>query len=105
MTNHDILTVNVTQAVADFYPGLSDSHVEYVAEKIVRNFDYSIIYDTIHDEIEVIADNEGIELEGMDGVSEEEIVIGTRANGDIQLIKGNKVIPLVDEHTHDSEGC
>ena len=35
MTHHDILTVNVTQAVADFYPGLSDLHVEYVAEKIV----------------------------------------------------------------------
>jgi len=105
MTNHDILTVNVTQAVADFYPGLSDERVEFLSDSIIRNFDYSIIYDTIHDEIVEVADNEGIELEGMDGVSEEEIVIGTRANGDIQLIKGNKVIPLVDEHTHDSEGC
>ena len=105
MTNHDILTVNVTQAVADFYPGLSDSHVDYVAEKIVRDFDYSIIYDTIHDDLTLLADKYEIELEGMDGVSEEEILIGTRANGDIQLIKGNKVIPLVDEHTHDSEGC
>ena len=41
----------------------------------------------------------------MNGVSEEELLIGTRANGDVQLIKGNKVIPLTDEHTHDLEGC
>ena len=105
MTNHDILTVNVTQAVADFYPGLSDERVEFLSDSIIRNFDYSIIYDTIHDDLTLLADKYEIELEGMDGVSEEEILIGTRANGDIQLIKGNKVIPLVDEHTHDSEGC
>ena len=105
MTNHDILTVNVTQAVADFYPGLSDERVEFLSESIIRNFDYSIIYDTIHDDLTLLADKYQIELEGMDGVSEEEIVIGTRANGEVQLIKGNKVIPLVDEHTHDSEGC
>ena len=105
MTNHDILTVNVTQAVADFYPGLSDERVEFLSDSIIRNFDYSIIYDTIHDDLTLHADKYEIELEGMDGVSEEEILIGTRANGDVQLIKGNKVIPLVDEHTHDSEGC
>ena len=105
MTNHDILTVNVTQAVADFYPGLSDEIVEFLSDSIIRNFDYSIIYDTIHDDLTLLADKYEIELEGMDGVSEEEILIGTRANGDVQLIKGNKVIPLVDEHTHDSEGC
>tara|TARA_B100000131_G_scaffold244083_1_gene236787 strand:- start:396 stop:713 length:318 start_codon:yes stop_codon:yes gene_type:complete len=105
MTNHDILTVNVTQAVADFYPGLSDERVEFLSDSIIRNFDYSIIYDTIHDDLTLLADKYEIELEGMDGVSEEEILIGTRANGDVQLIKGNKVIPLVDEHTHDSEGC
>ena len=105
MTNHDILTVNVTQAVADFYPGLSDERVEFLSESIIRNFDYSIIYDTIHDDLTLLADKYQIELEGMDGVSEEEIVIGTRANGEVQLIKGNKVIPLTDEHTHDSEGC
>ena len=102
MTNHDILTVNVTQAVADFYPGLSDERVEFLSESIIRNFDYSIIYDTIHDDLTLLADKYQIELEGMDGVSEEEIVIGTRANGDVQLIKGNKVIPLTE---HDSEGC
>ena len=50
----------------------------------------------------MLADKYEIELEGMDGVSEEEILIGTRANGDVQLIKGNKVIPLTE---HDSEGC
>ena len=105
MTHHDILTVNVTQAVADFYPGLSDERVEFLSESIIRNFDYSIIYDTIHDDLTLLADKYQIELEGMDGVSEEEIVIGTRANGEVQLIKGNKVIPLTDEHTHDSEGC
>ena len=105
MTNHDILTVNVTQAVADFYPGLSDERVEFLSDSIIRNFDYSIIYDTIHDDLTLLADKYQIELEGMDGVSEEEIVIGTRANGEVQLIKGNKVIPLTDEHTHDSEGC
>ena len=35
MTNHDILTVNVTQAVADFYPGLSDERVEFLSESII----------------------------------------------------------------------
>ena len=99
------IKVDVKSAIEDFYPRLTVEQVNYMADIIHARFDYSSIYDTIHDEIEVIADNEGIELEGMDGVSEEEIVIGTRANGEVQLIKGNKVIPLTDEHTHDSEGC
>ena len=60
------IKVDVKSAIEDFYPGLSDLHVEYVAEKIVRNFDYSIIYDTIHDEITEIAYKKGIDLTDKD---------------------------------------
>ena len=64
------ITVNVTSAVRDFYPGLTTKQTDYIAQSITKRYDYSSIYDEIHQEIEDIAYTEGIELEGKDGVTE-----------------------------------
>ena len=64
------ITVNVTSAVSDFYPGLTTKQTDYIAQSITNRYDYSSIYDEIHQEIEDIAYTEGIELEGKDGVTE-----------------------------------
>ena len=64
------ITVNVTSAVKDFYPGLTTKQTDYIAQSITNRYDYSSIYDEIHQEIEDIAYTEGIELEGKDGVTE-----------------------------------
>ena len=64
------ITVNVTSAVRDFYPGLTTKQIDYISEIISDRYDYSSIYDEIHQEIEDIAYTEGIELEGKDGVTE-----------------------------------
>ena len=64
------ITVNVTSAVRDFYPGLTTKQTDYIAQSITNRYDYSSIYDEIHQEIEDIAYTEGIELEGKDGVTE-----------------------------------
>ena len=66
------ITVDVTSAVKDFYPGLSTEQVNYMAEIIANRFDYSQIYDNIQEEIEAIASRKGISLEGKDGVEEVE---------------------------------
>ena len=78
------ITVNVTSAVKDFYPGLSTEQVDYMAEIIANRFDYSDIYDNIQEEIESIAYRKGIELEGKDGVTEVNNV------PQLNVIKGGK---------------
>ena len=60
------ITVDVTRAVEDFYPGLTTEQIDYMAEIITNRFDYSQIYDTIQDEIEGIAYRKGIDLEDKD---------------------------------------
>ena len=64
------ITVDVTQAVQDFYPGLTTKQIEYIAQSITQGYDYALIYDEILMQTEWIADREGIELEGKDGVTE-----------------------------------
>ena len=64
------ITVDVTRAVQDFYPGLSMEQIDYMAEIITNRFDYSQIYDSILEDIEEIAYRKGIELEGKDCVTE-----------------------------------
>ena len=78
------ITVNVTSAVKDFYPGLTTKQTDYIAQSITKGYDYSSLYDEIHQEIEEIAYTAGIELEGKDG--------GTEVNNVPQLnvIKGGK---------------
>ena len=78
------ITVNVTSAVEDFYPGLTTEQVDYMAEIIANRFDYSQIYDNIQEDIEEIAYRKGIELEGKDGVTEVNNV------PQLNVIKGGK---------------
>ena len=59
--NYD-LTVDVISAVEDFYPGLNDNQVQTIAAEIVRNFDYSTVYNQIQDDIEYYAQQEVINL-------------------------------------------
>ncbi len=63
------IKVNVTEAVRDFYPGLSYDQIQEISEKIVSNWDYSYIYDEIMDEIENYATFLKIDLEDKDGVT------------------------------------
>ena len=65
------IKVDVLSSVKDFYPGLSVDDAELIAEEIVRNWDYSEIYNGIADDISHYADANDIELEGKDGVEEE----------------------------------
>jgi len=60
------ISVDVISAVEDFYPGLNDNQVQTIAAEIVRNFDYSTVYNQIQDDIEWYAQEEGIELKDKD---------------------------------------
>ena len=93
------ITVDVTRAVQDFYPGLTTEQIDYMAEIITNRFDYSQIYDTIQEEIEAIAYRKGIELEGKDGVEigEKEELLGT-ADGAFYYKNGSKVVELFEPH-------
>ena len=66
------IKVDVLSSVQDFYPGLSVDDAELIAEEIVRNWDYSEIYNGIADDISWYADSHDIELEGKDGYIEDE---------------------------------
>ena len=59
--NYD-LTIDVISAVEDFYPGLNDNQVQTIAAEIVRNFDYSTVYNQIQNDIEYYAQEEVINL-------------------------------------------
>ena len=93
------ITVDVTSAVKDFYPGLSSEQVNYMAEIIANRYDYSSIYDEIHQEIEDIAYRKGIELEGKDGVneSEDKTLLGT-SDGAFYYKNGDNVVELFQPH-------
>ena len=60
------IKVDVKSAIEDFYPRLTVEQVNYMADIIHARFDYSSIYDTIHDEITEIAYRKGIDLEDKD---------------------------------------
>ena len=60
------IKVDVKSAIEDFYPGLTVEQVNYMADIIHASFDYSSIYDTIHDEITEIAYRKGIDLTDKD---------------------------------------
>ena len=66
------ISVNVLQAVQDFYPGLSDDDAELIASDIRKQWDYSEIYNEIQDNITWYANSHDIDLEGKDGVTEAE---------------------------------
>ena len=64
------LVVNVQSAVEDFYPGLTQKQKDLLSEKIFNNFDYSVIYNQIHDDLEFYANSENIDLSDKDGIDE-----------------------------------
>ena len=60
------IKVDVKSAIEECYPGLTVEQGNYMADIIHTRFDYSSIYDTIHDEITEIAYRKGIDLEDKD---------------------------------------
>ena len=60
--------VDLTEAIEDIYPGLSIQEVENIAKDILDSWDYSCIYDEVVEQIESVADNNQINLEGKDGI-------------------------------------
>tara|TARA_B100001250_G_scaffold349436_1_gene320609 strand:- start:227 stop:523 length:297 start_codon:yes stop_codon:yes gene_type:complete len=62
------ITVDILEAVQDFYPGLPAFQAEIIAEKIIDKWDYTGEYNKIADEISWYADALDIDLEGKDGV-------------------------------------
>ena len=45
------IEIDVTSAVQDFYPGLSDSDADLLAKSISENWDYSSMFNTLSDRI------------------------------------------------------
>ena len=66
MTNK--IEVDVTSAVRDFYPALSNSEIDLLAKKVFENWDYSDIYNTLLEDIYTYATFNNIDLDGKDGV-------------------------------------
>ena len=66
MTNK--IEVDVTSAVRDFYPALSNSEIDLLTKKVFENWDYSEIYNTLLEDIYTYAQFNSIDLEGKDGV-------------------------------------
>ena len=93
------LVVNVQSAVEDFYPGLTQKQKDLLTEKIFNNFDYSGIYNQIHDDLDHYAYSEKIQLEGKDGINEVEdkTLLGT-SDGTFYYKNGDNVIPLFQPH-------
>ena len=65
------ISVDVLEAVNDFYPGLALDDAKQIAESIVDNWDYTQMFNGIADDISWYADSHDIDLEGKDGVEEE----------------------------------
>ena len=72
MTMYTIF-VDLTEAIEDIYPGLSIQEIEIIAKDIHDSWDYSSIYDDVVEQIDVVANNHSIALEGKDGIQTQEI--------------------------------
>ena len=96
---NNTITVDVTSAVKDFYPGLTHEQAMYISEVITHRYDYASIYDEIYEQIESIAYRKGIELEGKDGVneSEDKTLLGT-SDGAFYYKNGDNVVELFQPH-------
>ena len=66
------ITFNVLDVVAQFYPALSEDERQTIAYEVVKNYDYSITFEDLLTPIRDAAADNGIFLEGKDGVKEEE---------------------------------
>jgi len=67
MKNYTV-TIDVLDAVYDFYPGLSTEDATRIADLIVDKWDYTGEYNKVGDDITWYADALDIDLEGKDGV-------------------------------------
>tara|TARA_A100001391_G_scaffold201739_1_gene189512 strand:+ start:378 stop:620 length:243 start_codon:yes stop_codon:yes gene_type:complete len=63
------LEIDLSQAIRNFYPGLTDEEISVIASQIYLNWDYSDIYEKIRTEISVVSDETGISLTNKDGIS------------------------------------
>tara|TARA_B100001175_G_scaffold19032_1_gene14287 strand:+ start:288 stop:497 length:210 start_codon:yes stop_codon:yes gene_type:complete len=62
------IEIDVTSAVKDFYPGLTDSEIDLLAKNVSENWDYSAMYQDVFDNVVDYATFNSIELDGKDGV-------------------------------------
>ena len=62
------IEIDVTSAVKDFYPGLTDSEVDLLAKNVSENWDYADVYNTMLEDLHTYATFNSIELDGKDGV-------------------------------------
>ena len=68
-----LIQVDVLEAVQDFYPGLSLEDATKIAERIEYKWDYTQMYDGIADDIIWYADSFDIDLEGKEGIIEDDV--------------------------------
>ena len=66
------ISVDVLEAVNDFYPGLALDDAKQIAESIVNKWDYTQMFNSISDDISWYADSHDIDLDGKDGYIEDE---------------------------------
>ena len=62
------ITIDILEAVYDFYPGLSTEEATQIADCIMNRWDYTQMYNQISDDITWYADSLLIDLEGKEGV-------------------------------------
>ena len=79
--------VDLTEAIEDIYPGLSIQEIEIIAKDIHDSWDYSSIYDEVVEQIEVVANNNQIKLDGKDGIQTTTIL--GYADGEEYTTKGS----------------
>ena len=72
LSNHKI-EVDLTLLVQDFYPALTTKQKESIAYIIAENFDYSGLFNNIHEYIVEAANNQGIDLVDKDGIYPDEL--------------------------------
>ena len=67
LSNHKI-EIDLQLVVEDFYPALTTKQKESIAYIIAENFDYSGLFNNIHEYIVEAANNQGIDLVDKDGI-------------------------------------
>ena len=72
MTNKELfnfdynLSIDVLWLVKEMYPGLDDNEVQTIAYEIVSNYDYSLLADELHLDLQDAAEKLNISLEDKD---------------------------------------
>ena len=94
MTMYTIF-VDLTEAIEDIYPGLSIQEIEIIAKDIHDSWDYSSIYDEVVEQIEVVANDNQINLDGKDGIQTSEVL--GYADGEEYTTKGSTKVETYDD--------